>query len=160
MVLPTMRAPDCVNRYPGTSFACPRMQLVLKESCPMFAALHDHRERVSTRCASTLIAVAAFAMAHGSPAAELPSTPADGNAAKVAQAVALEHGEGVAQDQRKAALLYCEAARGGDPEAMYALGWMYANGRGVARSDALAAYPFAQAAAAGHSYARRMQRYV
>jgi soluble lytic murein transglycosylase-like protein len=126
----------------------------------MFAALHDDRERASTRRASALIAVAAFAMAHGSLAAELPSTFAGGNDAKVAQAVALEHGEGVAQDQRKAALLYCEAARDGDPEAMYALGWMYANGRGVARSDALAAYLFARAAAAGHSYAAQMQRYV
>src|SRR4030081_2141469 len=115
MLPPTMRAPDCVKRYRGTSFACRRMQAVLKESCPMFAAWHDDRERASTRRAHALIVVAAFAMAHGSLAGELPSTFADGNEAKVAQAVALEHGEGVAQDQRKAALLYCEAARDGDP---------------------------------------------
>ncbi|HEV2038903.1 MAG TPA: transglycosylase SLT domain-containing protein [Casimicrobiaceae bacterium] len=78
----------------------------------------------------------------------------------VAQALAYEHGEGVAKDQRRAALLYCEAARGGDPEGAFALGWMYANGRGVARSDAMAAFLFARAAAAGHAYAREMQNHV
>jgi len=40
------------------------------------------------------------------------------------------------------------------------LGWMYANGRGVARSDEMAAFLFARAAAAGHAYAREMQRHV
>jgi len=78
----------------------------------------------------------------------------------VAQALAYEHGEGVAKDQRKASLLYCEAARSGDPEAAFALGWMYANGRGVARSDEMAAFLFARAAAAGNAYAREMQRHV
>ena len=46
------------------------------------------------------------------------------------------------------------AARDGDPEAQYSLGWMYANGRGVARDDAVASALFALAAAAGHAYAR------
>jgi len=78
----------------------------------------------------------------------------------VAQALAFEHGEGIAKDQRKAALLYCQAARAGDPEGAFALGWMYANGRGVARSDAMAAFLFARAANAGHAYAREMQRHV
>lgn len=80
--------------------------------------------------------------------------------ALVAQALAYEHGEGVPKDLRKAALLYCEAARDGDAEAMFSLGWMYANGRGVARSDPMAAFLFARAAAAGHDYARKMQQYV
>ena len=78
----------------------------------------------------------------------------------VAQALAYEHGEGVPKDLRKAALLYCDAARAGDVEAMFSLGWMYANGRGVARSDPMAAFLFARAAAAGHDYARKMQQYV
>jgi len=91
-------------------------------------------------------------------AAESGSPPA--SAELVAQALAYEHGEGVAKDQRKASLLYCEAARNGDPEAAFALGWMYANGRGVARSDEMAAFLFARAAAAGHAYAREMQRHV
>src|ERR1700680_3533938 len=54
-------------------------------------------------------------------------------------ALAYEHGEGVPTDQLKAAALYCEAARRGDAEAQYSLGWMYANGRGVARDDGVVA---------------------
>src|SRR6476619_5128316 len=64
------------------------------------------------------------------------------------QALAYEHGEGVPKDQRRAAALYCEAARSGDVGAMFNLGWMYANGRGVARDDALADYFFTRAAQA------------
>jgi hypothetical protein len=78
----------------------------------------------------------------------------------VAQAVAYEHGEGVPRDQLKAAALYCEAARDGDPEAQYSLGWMYANGRGVPRDDAVAASFFALAAAAGHAGAVKAQSFV
>ncbi|HKY02790.1 MAG TPA: lytic transglycosylase, partial [Burkholderiales bacterium] len=56
-------------------------------------------------------------------------------AALLRDALAFEHGEGVTKDQIKAAALYCEAAKLGDAEAQYALGWMYANGRGVERDD-------------------------
>lgn len=89
-----------------------------------------------------------------------PSAVAEVAPDLVAQAIAYEHGEGVPKDLRKASLLYCEAARAGNPDAMYGLGWMYANGRGVARSDDMAAFLFARAAAAGHIYAQQMQRYV
>jgi soluble lytic murein transglycosylase-like protein len=78
----------------------------------------------------------------------------------VAQATAYEHGEGVPKDQLKAAALYCEAAREGDPEAQYSLGWMYANGRGVPRDDAVAASFFALAAATGHAGAQKALRFV
>ncbi len=64
------------------------------------------------------------------------------------------------KDQRRAAALYCEAARAGDVGAMFNLGWMYANGRGVARDDALAAYFFARAAREGHAQAREMLKFV
>jgi soluble lytic murein transglycosylase-like protein len=74
----------------------------------------------------------------------------------VALAVAHEHGEGVAKDPLKAAGLYCEAARAGDAEAQYSLGWMYANGRGIERDDTAAAALFALAAAQGHADAERM----
>jgi len=77
-----------------------------------------------------------------------------------AQALAYEHGEGVPKDQRKAAALYCEAARGGDVGAMFNLGWMYANGRGVTRDDALAAFFFGRAAREGHAQAREMLKFV
>lgn len=46
-----------------------------------------------------------------------------------------EHGEGVTQDFARAMRLYCAAARRGHVAAQYQLGWMYANGRGVARDD-------------------------
>jgi len=72
------------------------------------------------------------------------------------QAVALEHGEGVSRDPERAAILYCQAARLGDSEAQYALGWMIANGRGVPRDDTLAAGLFRLSAAQGHQHAERM----
>jgi hypothetical protein len=76
------------------------------------------------------------------------------------QALAFEHGEGVAKDPVQAVALYCEGARLGDAEAQFSLGWMYANGRGVARDDALAAYFFDLAAGRGHAQARGMLRHV
>lgn len=76
------------------------------------------------------------------------------------QGRALEHGEGVAKDPAKAIALYCEGAKAGDPEAAYSLGWMYANGRGVARDDALAVFYFEFAVAKDHAPSRRMLRFI
>ncbi len=81
-------------------------------------------------------------------------------ASVVAEALAYEHGEGVAKDPIKAALLYCKAARDGDAEAQFSLGWMYANGRGVRRDDTVASALFALAAASGHAYAKRSLAFV
>lgn len=78
----------------------------------------------------------------------------------LAQARAFEHGEGVPKDAEKAAALYCTAARDGDAEAQYSLGWMLANGRGIPRDDAKAAFFFTLAAAQDHAHARRMLRFV
>jgi soluble lytic murein transglycosylase-like protein len=78
----------------------------------------------------------------------------------VALALAYEHGEGVAKDPLRAAVLYCEAARGGDAEAQYRLGWMYANGRGVGRDDGVAASLFALAAEQDHAAARTALQFV
>jgi Transglycosylase SLT domain/Sel1 repeat len=80
--------------------------------------------------------------------------------ALVAQAIALEHGEGVTKNPTLAALLYCRAARGGDAEAQFNLGWMYANGRGVPRDDSLAAGLFKHAAGQGHVHAQRLLKYL
>jgi hypothetical protein len=74
-------------------------------------------------------------------------------------AVKYEHAEGVPQDYHKAAGLYCKAARLGYANAQYALGWMYANGRGVSRDDGVAAQLFSMAADQGHEYARNMLRF-
>jgi len=73
----------------------------------------------------------------------------------VAEGIAFEHGEGVAKNPLKASALYCAAARDGDAEAQYRLGWMYAYGRGVARNDMTASALFSLAAAQGHAYAER-----
>lgn len=73
----------------------------------------------------------------------------------------LEHGEnGIARNPEKAVELYCEAARLGDVEAQYNLGWMLANGRGIPRDDATAAYFFTMAAKQGDPLAQRMLRQV
>jgi hypothetical protein len=76
------------------------------------------------------------------------------------EARSYEHGEGVAKDLLRAASLYCDGARYGDPEAQFSLGWMYANGRGVQRSDGMAAYFFKLAADQGHDQAMKMLRFV
>ena len=72
------------------------------------------------------------------------------------QALAYEHAEGVPRDPARATTLYCPAARLGDAEAQYHLGWMYAHGRGVERDDAAAAYFFHAAAEQGLDVAVRM----
>jgi TPR repeat protein len=98
----------------------------------------------------------------GARAAE-PAVALDANASVqtlVAAALAHEHGEGVPKDLEKAAFFYCEAARRGDAEGQYGLGWMYANGRGLPHDDGIAASLFALAAAQGHAHAGRMQRFV
>ena len=77
-------------------------------------------------------------------------------AALRANAVALEHGNGMARDGARAAALYCEAARLGDAASQFDLGWMLANGRGVPRDDGTAAYFFQLAAAQGVDQARSM----
>lgn len=76
------------------------------------------------------------------------------------EAMALEHGEGVPRNPVLAATLYCQGARLGDMQAQYNLGWMYANGRGVARNDASAAFFFHAAAEQGLAAAIRMLKVV
>ncbi len=73
-----------------------------------------------------------------------------------AEAVRLENGENIGRDYAMAADLYCRAARTGDAEAAYRLGWMYANGRGNPRDDRIATGLFRYAAERQHEYAKRM----
>lgn len=76
------------------------------------------------------------------------------------QASSYEHGDGVAKDGTRAAALYCKAARLGDAASQFSLGWIYANGRGVPRDDAIAAFFFAAAAEQGIVQAQRMLEVV
>ncbi|MBL8398616.1 MAG: transglycosylase SLT domain-containing protein [Candidatus Accumulibacter sp.] len=93
-------------------------------------------------------------------AAELPR---EGDAERLLalrkEALSYEHGEGVPKDTARAVKLYCEGARLGDAESQYSLGWIYANGRGVDRNDAIASYFFDMAAKQGHLPSQKMQRF-
>ena len=72
------------------------------------------------------------------------------------EAKALEYGDGVPRNEVAAAKLYCRAARYGDAEAQYSLGWMLTNARGIQRNDAEAAHMFAAAAEQGLEQAQNM----
>ena len=65
------------------------------------------------------------------------------------RAVRYEHGEGVAQDYDQALRLYCDAARLGEPNAFFNIGWMFLNARGVPRDDGIAALWLRKAADRG-----------
>lgn len=94
------------------------------------------------------------------PAFAESASPKEHAEALRAEAKSFEHGEGNLRNPEKAAALYCEAARLGDAEAQYNLGWMYAMGRGLPRDDATAAYFFTMAAKQGDTLAERMLRQV
>jgi len=108
------------------------------------------------------LAAAAFLLvACAQPAvAEIEADTAARLAALRNDARAREHGEGVPRDPVRAAALYCEAARLGDAEAQFSLGWMYANGRGIGRDNRMASLFFAMAAEQGHEYAKKVQACV
>lgn len=94
------------------------------------------------------------------PAAADISEPISRAASLRAEAKSFEHGNGNPRNPEKAVELYCEAARLGDVEAQYNLGWMYAMGRGIPRDDPTAAYFFTLAAKQGDALASRMLRQV
>lgn len=70
-------------------------------------------------------------------------------AAEFTLAQRYEHAEGVPLDYKKALELYCDAARQGHVDAPGSIGWMFLNGRGVARDDAAAVAWFRVAAQRG-----------
>lgn len=100
------------------------------------------------------VAVLTFCFfADGARAAELSGSPESLRTA----ALNYEHGrEGFKQNFQQAYTLYCKAALSGDAESAYSMGFMYFNGRGVARDLALAVHWFRQAAAGGDQHARQM----
>lgn len=95
-------------------------------------------------CAAMLLALAFTAPA---------AIAADSELARLLpkQAVAREHGHPV-----RAAMLYCQVGPLRNPEALYALGWMRANGRGIPRDDSLAVVLLRLSAAQGQRHAGRM----
>jgi soluble lytic murein transglycosylase-like protein len=114
-------------------------------------------------CVRTLSSLLlALCGAAASLAAQAQQNATDGDlAARLrTQAIAAEHGEGVARDPVLAATLYCQSARLGDAQSQYNLGWMHANGRGIPRNDVAAAFFFHAAAEQGLEAARRMLQVV
>jgi len=99
-------------------------------------------------CSSTLLALALA----------LPAAASTDDQTRLwrEQARAYEHGSGVARDIGAALNLYCKAVLAGDAQALYRMGWIYTNGRGVERNDAFAAYLFQQAAGLGDEASRNM----
>ena len=120
------------------------------------------------RCLPSIALVIGMAVACGTAVADttfqMPAVVQPGEEAPVrappptgltAEAVKLENGEGIAQNYALAADLYCRAARKGDSDAAFRLGWMYANGRGMLKDDRIATGLFRYASERGHDYAKR-----
>jgi hypothetical protein len=120
---------------------------------------HHLRELLQRHQVRSLVAaLCAFGLALPEPtlAAATPTTSVSQILRE--QARALEHGEGVPRDYARASDLYCQAAREGDSEAAFSLGWMYANGRGLKRDDGVAVAFFQLAASQNHEASRNMLR--
>jgi hypothetical protein len=67
-----------------------------------------------------------------------------------------QHGEGVQRDLNSAIRLYCKAAKQGDLDAQYFLGYLYATGGGVRRDEELAAAWLHLAAAGNDPQSKRI----
>jgi len=76
------------------------------------------------------------------------------NSMLVAMAFKFKNTEGSPRDYAEVAANYCHLARSGDANAQYALGWMYANGRGVPVDEKIAQQLFTMAAEQGHVLAK------
>jgi hypothetical protein len=110
--------------------------------------------------AAAATAFLAFALGAALAHAEITPEQAAQLAQLRAEARAYEYGDGVVpKDPVRAQEKYCEAARLGDAEAQYSLGWMYMVGRGsVERNDALAAFFLGLAAEQGIEQAQNLLR--
>ncbi len=79
---------------------------------------------------------------------------ANPNAMLVEMAFNFKKGDNSPRDYKEVAAKYCKAAKYGDADAQYALGWMYANGRGVTKDEKVAAQLYTMAAEQGHVRAK------
>lgn len=64
--------------------------------------------------------------------------------------------EGGPATYAEAVTFYCRASRSGDANAQYAMGWLYAKGRGVEQDDYIASTMLAKAADQGHQDAKAL----
>ena len=77
------------------------------------------------------------------------------NAALVAMAFKFNRIEGSPNSYAEVVANYCKQAKTGDADALFALAWMYENGKGVSADKSIAAQLYAKAAAQGHSSAQQ-----
>jgi hypothetical protein len=117
----------------------------------------ERRLRVRAGVAAAALVLGTYVQ---SVSAEIDADALERIATLRSDARAQEHGEGVPRDTARAAQLYCEAARLGDAESQFSLGWMYANGRGIPRDNRMASLFFGMAAEQGHEYAKKMLAFV
>lgn len=87
-------------------------------------------------------------------AANLPGDVLNKANAEYLLGLQFEHGEGEVKNYLHAASLFCSAARAGNRDALFELGWMYANGRGVPSDDHFARGLFELAERLGHQHAK------
>ncbi len=76
----------------------------------------------------------------------------------MSKAVRYERALGVKQDYREAYRLYCLAAIQGDKDAVFSIGWLYFNGRGVPRDLEIAVGWFQRAANMGSQHGQMMSK--
>lgn len=72
----------------------------------------------------------------------------------VAMAFKFNRIDGSPQNYSEVHASYCKAAKHGDTDALYALGWMYENGRGVSIDKSIATQLYTKAAEQGHTSAQ------
>jgi len=106
-------------------------------------------------CAQTGVALAQTGVFAPTPVAVLEDEP-PALRRLMQQANELESAAEIEDNAWQAAVLYCQAARGGSTEGQYRLGMLYAFGRGVPEGRSLAAALFSLAASQGHAQASQM----
>ncbi len=77
------------------------------------------------------------------------------NAALVAMAFKFNRIEGSPNSYAEVVANYCKQAKTGNADALFALAWMYENGKGVSTDKSIAAQLYAKAAEQGHSSAQQ-----
>lgn len=106
---------------------------------------------VSVQLAGGLLLPGLTAAVQAAPAAAKPAQLTE-------QALRYLHGEGVTADVDRAVVYLCSAARKKYGPAAYELGWLYLEGRGVARNDELAAAWLHEAARLGEKPPARLMQ--
>jgi len=77
------------------------------------------------------------------------------NAALVAMAFKFNRIDGSPNTYTEVVANYCKKARNGDADALFALAWMYENGKGVSADKSVAVQLYTKAAEQGHSSAQQ-----